>query len=240
MAKRRQKPAAGVLVVVGYVRCSTVGQDLSPAAQGAALDRWFDAEGASCLAVFFDIGISGGASIAERPGLAAALAFLGPNKVGALVAAKRDRLARDVGVAVSIEKEAAGAKARVLCADGANGEDDALRRGIDDLMSAEELRRIRRRTRDALAVKKARGEVTGQPRYGYRASHLLRDNPSVAPSLIVVESEQRCLARARELDAAGLSYAQIGKQLAAEGFFNREGRPWVKQRLCKLLGQNSV
>lgn len=231
MVIRRRAPAATQLRAVGYIRVSTSKQDLSPGAQGAALDRWAASEGVELACVFFDRGVSGGADVADRPALAAALAYLADRPdVGALVVAKRDRLARDVGVAASVERLAARAGARVLSADGSNGDDDgdALKRDLDAVLAAHERRVIRRRTRDALAVKKARGERTGTVPYGMR---LAVDGVHLEPEA----SEQAVIARARELSDAGLTVRAIAATLTEEGYRNRAGKPFAFQSVYVFL-----
>lgn len=232
MVIRRRALVDRALRAIGYVRVSTSKQDLSPAAQGAALDRWAASEGVELVAVFVDRGVSGGTDVADRPGLASALAYLADHKgdVGALVVAKRDRLARDVGVAASIERLAARADARVLSADGSNGDDDgdALKRDLDAVLAAHERRVIKRRTRDALAVKKARGELTGCAPYGMRRAadgvHLEAD-----------PAEKAVVARAKELSDQGMTVRAIAAALNDAGHRNRAGRPFAFQSVHAFL-----
>jgi DNA invertase Pin-like site-specific DNA recombinase len=231
MVIRRRKQASGHTTCIGYVRCSTSKQDLSPAAQAAALDRWVASEGAELLAVFVDKGVSGGAELADRPGLSAAIAHLhAMGRNVALLVAKRDRLARDVAIAADIERLVAKAGGRVLSADGSNGDDDgeALKRDLDAVLSAHERRVIRRRTRDALAVKRARGELTGCARYGMRVG---ADGVHLEPN----PDEQRVIARAKELSDAGLTVRAIATALNAEGFRNRVGKPFAFQSVHGFL-----
>jgi len=214
-------------VAVGYVRVSTNKQDMSPSVQGASLDAWAHAEGYDLVAVYFDLGVSGGAEIADRPGLAHALT----HGADALVAAKRDRFARDVGVASEVERLAKKARCRTYAADGlGNGDDDgsALLRDISACLSAHERRLIRRRTRDALALKRARGERIGGIPYGQRVGldgvHLEAE-----------PSEQAVIARAKALSDEGLSSRAIAARLAAEGVAGRTGRPLSHVQVHRLL-----
>jgi DNA invertase Pin-like site-specific DNA recombinase len=216
---------------VGYVRMSTSKQDLSPGVQGAALERWAASEGYELVATYFDLGVSGGADIADRPGLALALGQLSAQGADALVVAKRDRLARDVGIASEIERLASKAGARVLSADGwGNGDDDsaALMRDLGSVLGAHERRQIKRRTRDALALKKARGERVGGIPYGHRLA-------ADGVHLEAEPTEQEVMGRAKALSDHGLTIRAIAAQLAAEGVVGRTGRPLSHAQVHRFL-----
>ena len=137
-------------VAVGYVRVSTEEQSLGPDAQRAAIERWAQSRGVRVAAMFEDHGVSGGAPAEKRPGLLAALAALRENGAGVLVAAKRDRIARDTVIAAMVEQAAGRAGATLITADGASdgvGPEGALMRGIVDVFAAYERAAIRSRTR---------------------------------------------------------------------------------------------
>src|SRR6185437_2063571 len=105
---------------------STVDQQLGPEAQRRAIGAWAETNGVEVVAWHADQGISGGSDLDERPGLVAALADLRLLGAGVLVVAKRDRIARDVYVAATIERAVDHGGARVVCADGiGNGETPA-------------------------------------------------------------------------------------------------------------------
>lgn len=205
-------------LAVAYLRVSTEEQSLGVDAQRSAIESWAIAKGVTLISTHEDR-LSGATPAAERPGLLAALEALRANRGGILVAAKRDRLARDVVVAATIERLAMDAGARVVTADGVNAEDTpegALLRGLMDSFAQYERAVIRARTTAALAVKKARGErVSRRAPVGYRfeGSRVIED-----------EGEQRLLARARDLRAKGLSYQRVVDLLTAEGARLRGGR----------------
>src|SRR4051812_6671827 len=108
---RRAKPG-NPLLAVAYLRVSTDEQRLGPEAQRAQITTWATREGVTVGAWDVDQGVSGGADLGNRPGLIGALGELRALGAGVLVVAKRDRLARDVGVAAAIERatEASGAR----------------------------------------------------------------------------------------------------------------------------------
>ena len=206
---------------VAYLRVSTDRQELGPEAQRASIAAWAAREGVEVVAWHLDAGVSGGAPIADRPELVAALASLTVHGAGVLVVAKRDRLARDVMNAAMLERMAADAGARIISAAG-EGTDSAdpsavLLRTMVDAFAQYERAMIAARTRAALAAKRAKGERTGTVPYGFTADATGRLEQHAA--------EQATIARVRELRAAGASFPAIVAQLRAEGVASRAGKP---------------
>jgi DNA invertase Pin-like site-specific DNA recombinase len=198
---------------VAYVRVSTDEQKLGPEAQRAAILDWARREGVEVVAWCSDLGVSGGADLEARPALVEALAALRAHRAGVLVVAKRDRLARDVYVAATIERAAKATKARVVCADGAgNGEgpaDEFMRTMLDGAAQYERAL-IRARTKSALAAKSARGERVGGIPFGMRLG-------ADGKALEADPGEGAIVARVRELRAAGVSVRAIEDALALAG-----------------------
>lgn len=202
-------------------------------AQREALRRWCAANRVRLVAVFSDDGVSGGAAMERRPGLLAALTALRDLRAGVLLVARRDRLARDTMVAALAERIAQKNGAVVCTADGAgNGESPEavlLRRVVDAFAEYERLL-IRARTRDALAVKKARGERVGAIPYGYRLS---ADRVHIE----VDRTEQRTMALARRYRRAGLSLAATGARLEAMGCLPRSSKRWHRYTVARIAGE---
>ena len=227
----KTKRAGNSTVAVAYIRVSTDDQKLGPEAQRAAIEVWAARERVTVAAWCTDAGVSGGSDLADRPGLVQAIAELKASQAGVLVIAKRDRLARDVYVAATIERAIAGCGARVACADGvANGDTpaDAFLRTILDGAAEYERALIRARTRAALAAKKAKGERAGELAYGYR---LAADGVRVE----VDAAEQAVIARVRELRTSGLTLRGIVAELARAGTFSRAGRPLGLTQVARLV-----
>ena len=210
-------PITNAQAAVAYLRVSTDEQQLGPEAQRAAIVAWATREAVTIVAWHTDAGVSGAADVAERPALAAALGELRAHGAGCLVVARRDRLARDVYLAGAIDRAVEGLGARVVSADGtANGTTpaDAFMRTILDAAAQYERGLIRARTKAALGVKRARGEVYNHAPYGWRAE---------GGRLVPCDPEQRIIARVTELRAAGLSVRAIAAGLAMEGVETRSG-----------------
>lgn len=229
MAKRSRP--GNPLLAVAYVRVSTDRQELGPEAQRAQIESWAQREGITVIAWHVDAGVSGASPIEDRPGLCAALADLRSQGAGVLAVAKRDRVARDVVIAATIERAAVLAGARLVSADGTGNGDspaDAFMRTVIDGAAAYERGLIRARTKAALAAKAAKGERTGEIAYGFRLAadgvHLEED-----------DAEQGVIAVVRELRNAGLSQRSIVRELAARGVVSRGGRPLVLSQVQRFL-----
>lgn len=216
-SRRRGDPGKAV----AYVRVSTADQHLGPEAQRRSIEAWALANKNEIVAWHVDQGVSGSSDLDDRPGLVAALADMRLLGAGVLVVAKRDRLARDVYVAATIERAVDHGGARVVCSDGvANGDTpaDAFMRTILDAAASYERALIRARTSAALAAKRARGERVGAVPYGYQ---LGPDGKTLEPDPV----EQEAIAELRSLRDAGLSYREIRREATSRSILSRNGRP---------------
>ena len=226
-------------VAIGYLRASTEDQRLGPEAQRDAIATWAERAGITVAAWFTDAGVSGGADVADRPALVAALQALRDQRAGVLAVAKRDRLARDVVIAGLVDRAVAEAGARVVSADGCgNGEGaaDAFMRTILDGAAQYERALIRQRTRAALAAKRARGERAGAVPFGYRIGE---DGARLLPQ----PDELQVIARVRELRAAGRSLRAIVADLAGAGIVGRTRRPLGLTQVARIAesgGQHDI
>lgn len=227
MAKRITDPKQAV----GYIRVSTEDQSLGADAQRAAIERWADANGVAVVAWHQDHGVSGGAPVDARPGLLAAIADVGKLSAGLLVVAKRDRLARDVLIAAMIEQLVARHRARVASAAGegteSNDPSGQLMRTMVDAFSQYERALIRARTKAALGVKRARGEVAGTIPYGLERA--------ASGKLVQNDAEQHVLSVARELRANGVSFRAVVAELQRTGLTSRSGRPFGLTQVVRML-----
>ncbi len=226
---RRISPSTATRVVA-YVRVSTEEQALGPEAQRDAIRRWCETNRAELAATFEDLGVSGGLELDKRPGLLAALEALREHHATVLLVAKRDRLARDVMVAAMVSRLAEKAGAQVLSADGTgngDGPEALLMRNIVNAFAEYERALIRARTRAAMAVKRAKGERTGEVPFGYR---LTADDVH----LEALPAEQSVIAAIRQLRSDGLSIRAIVARLNAQGIAARGAR-WHATSVARLL-----
>ncbi len=224
---RRGNPSRAV----GYLRASKDEQKLTAEAQRAAIEGWAAREGVQVVSWHVDQGVCSVTPIDQRPGLGTALAALREQGAGVLVVAKRDRIARDVMLAVTVERAVAAVGAAVVSAagegNGATPADEFMRTVIDGAAQYERAL-IRARTKAALAVKKARGESTGNARYGFRVGEDGR-------SLVADPHEQAVVLELRRLRASGVSYRGIRNEATARGRVGRTGRPFTLQAIFAMV-----
>lgn len=226
---RRSKPGDPSLAVA-YLRVSTEEQHLGPEAQRMAVTQWATREKVTVLAWHIDAGVSGATGLDERPGLASVFADVVSHRAGVLVVARRDRLARDVVIAATIERTAAQHGARVISADGVGNGDspaDQFMRTILDGAAAYERALIRARTRAALRARRARGERAGEVPWGYGATP--------EGKLFDHDIERAVIERVVSLRAEGSSLRAIVKSLEEEGAVSRSGRPLQLTQIVRIV-----
>ena len=156
------------MAIIAYIRVSTDEQARSGLGLDAQLDAITKAVGI-VQSVYRDEGYSG--SNPKRPALHQALNAL--DKGDILAVAKRDRLSRDMMLALWIEKEAKRRGASIVSAAGEGTESEeptaVLMRRIVDAFAEYEKNIIGARTAAALEQKRERGEKTGgNVPFGYR------------------------------------------------------------------------
>jgi DNA invertase Pin-like site-specific DNA recombinase len=219
------------LAAVAYLRVSTVDQALGLDAQRVEIEGWAARAGVVVVSWHVDRGVSGGSTIADRPGMLEAFGALEAHGAGLLVVAKRDRLARDVVVAATAETMARSAGALVVSADGTgagDGPEAALMRTLLDAFAQYERAIIRARVKKTLGVKKSRGELVGAVPFGQRLG-------ADGVRLEVEASEQETIARARALRSEGWSLREVAASLALEGRKSRNGRTFDAKQISRLL-----
>ncbi|MBL8786199.1 MAG: recombinase family protein [Deltaproteobacteria bacterium] len=228
-------PAPKTRRAVVYLRVSTDEQaesGLGLEAQEAAARKFCAAHGLTVVGVHRDEGVSGTVPADKRPGLTDALASL--SRGGVLVAARRDRIARSVGIAAVVEETARRAGASVATPDAPESDDPfaGAMRSMMDVFAQLERALIASRTRGALAAKRARGEKTGgDAPIGF-------DVGADGRKLVANESEARALALVKSLRDEGLSIRAIAERLNAESVPARGGR-WHATTVARLLGRSA-
>ncbi len=142
---------------IGYARCSTAHQDQDLTAQREGLAAF----GVEAERIYTDAGLSG--TNRERPGLREALAALRAGDT--LVVTKLDRLARSVRDAADIASEIEARGARLSLGGSIYDSQDPMGKLLFNVLSmvAEfEADLIRQRTREGMAVARAKGRLKGK------------------------------------------------------------------------------
>jgi DNA invertase Pin-like site-specific DNA recombinase len=235
--RKRKRKAGSTKIAIGYLRVSTSDQHLGPEAQRQQIEAWAKRQGVKLAAVYEDRGVSGATPIDERPGLMSALTAIEEHGAGVLVAAKRDRFARDMAVALVLEWATKNAGAQLVSVD--HGVDDGadevallIRKTLDDMLAQVERLRASQRTKAALAVKRSRGERTGYVPLGHKLG-------ADGVHLEVDEVEARALERILALRASGLTIRAIADRLNAEGVPAR-GERWHKTSVGVIVARHAA
>jgi DNA invertase Pin-like site-specific DNA recombinase len=201
------------------------GKAFGPDAQATAIRAYADRERLEIVADFLE-DASGTLPLEERPQLAAALAATYQYGAGALLVARRDRLARDEYAAHDAIRAFKAAGVRVLYADGANGNDDSalLLDGIQHVIAAHERRAIVARLKAGRDAKAARYPGSrpqgGRVPFGYRRS---RDGIQIEIDPEQATEVQRMYALARAGKSIRQIAAEVGRQpTAVERILRRE------------------
>lgn len=214
---------------LAYLRVSTEDQNLGLVAQHNAIQAFCVSRGLTLTACYIDHGVSGATLPADRPGLSACLASL--PKHGVLVAAKRDRLARDTLAVALLERTVRRIGARILTADGSSDHDIVA--GVLDVFAKHERQVIRDRTRAALSALRAQGRPAGHAPYGYRVEP---DATGQTRGVLVTDSYERSiLDTIASLRASGHGYRAIATELGRLGLRTRSGTPWTWDRVRKIV-----
>lgn len=150
-----------------YLRVSTDEQSASITAQREACQRIAAQRGYDVVTEYVDENISGAIAIDKRPALKRALAALADEQADRLIVAKLDRLARNVRVALEIDEDYATRHGWGIVFGDMDVDTSTAVGKMQLSMFASVARferdRISERTREALAVKRARGVRLGRP-----------------------------------------------------------------------------
>jgi DNA invertase Pin-like site-specific DNA recombinase len=174
-----------------------------------------------------------------RPGLMQALVALREHGAGVLLVQRRDRLARDLYIALSIDRLVEKHGARCINADGtANGDNpaDHFMRNVLDSASAYELEIIKARQNASIAIRRARGEVIGAAPYGWGTKKDYGTNGRLVDAkLYPVPAEQHVIVQMCELRKLGHSNVTIARALTDAGYRNRAGGRWDEKQVRRIL-----
>ena len=221
---------------VAYVRVSTDEQANGPRAQVDAIRRWAKREGIDIVATFTDEGVSGGAELDRRPGLQNALDAMDEHGARVLVAAKRDRLARDTMLAAMLERLVSRKGGTIATADGVSSEqtpEGQLMRTMVDAFAQYERALIRSRTSAALRAKRARGEKCSKDaHYGVAAD---------GSKLVANPDELLAVRRILRLRADGVPFRRVVDEMNAaaktDPRYRARGSKWHLNTVRRIVNR---
>lgn len=222
--------------VIIYARVSTEDQareGTSIKDQARLLEAWAVSNGWEVAGTFEDAGVSGRTPPHQRPGLLSAMeALAGLDGDRALIVTKRDRLARELSVAVAVEEAAKASGATVLSMDAGN-EDTAesrLLRQILDAFAEYERTKILMRTAAGRAARRREGRwLGGTPPWGLK--HGATEGTLVVESVAAADTIHAVF----EEHQGGESYSGIAAWLNARGVKTREGSQWTHVQVRRMV-----
>lgn len=236
--KRRRLPSGDPKLGVGYIRASKDEQKITPGVQREAIGAYAKAQGITILAWFEDLDVESTTGLEKREGLTAAVQELRSRKCGALIVLRRDRLARDVILAATIERVVEHAGGRVVSSSGEGNGDaphDRLTRTIVDGVAAWEKEMIGLRTKAAIEQLRKEGRrFSREPPYGLKLAG--PDQKQLVPD----EHEQAAIRYLKSQRKKGITYARLAELAAARGFTQRNGKKYTIDFLSKLLRKHDL
>jgi DNA invertase Pin-like site-specific DNA recombinase len=220
--------------VVGYIRVSTEAQaerGLGLQVQERAVRSHCQQHGWKLATLHRDEGVSG--SLADRPGLAAAIVALEDGGADGLVVYRLDRLARSLVVQETVIERLGRRGIRVFSVTEADIDgDDATRVLIRQVLGAigqYERALITARLQAGRAAKAARGGYAyGAVPFGWRVE---------GGRLVPHRAEQQGVAMAAGLRAQGRSLREIARELDGAGYKPRRAAKWSAEGVRMVLAR---
>ena len=223
-------PKAGQAAI--YIRVSTEEQNESGLGLQAQEDRCralVIAKGLTLAGVYRDGGVSGTIDPHDRPESGRMLRDAKAGVFGIVVVLKIDRLARRAEWIHRTLRELDEADVAFVSVCEPIDTSSAMGKaflGIAAVFAELERNMIAERTKQAMAVKKARGERMGTPKMGIRV-----ENGEAFP----IEDEMETVRRIATLRAQGFTLRAIVSLLDAEGCKTKRGGRWAPATIAYIL-----
>lgn len=218
-----------------YSRVSTFNQDVKMQHQKCMM-KAVELQ-AEDICVISDDDVSTSVCMDKRPGLQRLLAMVDKNCT--VIVYSIDRLARDDIELPTIRKaiKSRGAKL-VSCNEGT----EEIVLDMMGVLAKHEKIRIIKRTVDALAEKQRRMERVGTAWFGYRVDEselqLAKDKARSYKKpykLIPDEREYPIFKMVVDMHKQGIGYMKICNHLNENGHTNRDGKPFQKTSVCRMI-----
>jgi len=204
---------------IGIVRVSqTKGREgerfVSPEEQRERIEAACERDGLALIAVYEEMDVSGGKSLAERPGLSAAVSAIEDGKADVVAAAYFDRLFRSLSTQAEVLERVEGAGGNVLAVDVGQVTNGNAGQWLSGTMLGAVSEYFRRSARERSAEGQARAVARGATPWarvplGYRRldDGTLEPNPDEIP----------LVKKVFEMRAAGASHSRIRDMLKDHG-----------------------
>ena len=226
------------MITIGYIRVSTPNQvrdGVSLEMQESKIRAYCDQNDMSLSEIITDAGLSG-KNVSGRPGVQRLLGHIKSKKVDSVVIYSLSRLGRSTSdllqIASLLEKNNITLHSLTEKLDTSS----AIGKFFFTLISGlSEMERglISERTKGALSQKRANGlRISGKAEFGYcfdSEGKILED-----------EHEQAIIERASELSEQGMSVRKIQSQLAADGYFSRNGKMLSLSTLHRIIRKRAA
>jgi len=182
--------------------------------------------------IFEDAATSGFVAIEQRPGLTAALQMLEPGDV--FLVASRDRLARDVVIAIQIERIIEKCGAALLCAqdDNISSAQSLFARRKSDIKAELVRERIKKATLKSINKKRKLFNPYGTIPYGYK----IERGGNV---LVACKKEQAVIAHVIQLREQERSLREIVQALDDAGYRSRTKQPFQVTQVVNILKEHT-
>lgn len=204
---------------IGIVRVSqTKGREgerfVSPEEQRERLEAACARDGLTLLEVHQELDVSGGKSLADRPGLSAAVAAVEAGEADVVAAAYFDRLFRSLSTQAEVVDRIERAGGQVLAVDTGQVTNGSAGQWLSGTMMGAVSEYFRRSAKERSAEGQARAVARGAtPWARVQLGYTRRDDGTLEPN----PQEVPIVQRAFEMRAEGASMTQIRKMLKAHG-----------------------
>jgi site-specific DNA recombinase len=219
------------MIAIGYARLSkTSDRSVSIEYQKDAIRKLADAQGYQLIAIEIDNGLSG-KSVEARPAVKRVIEMVNSGKIDAVIVYRSDRLSRNGIEGLLLEQTFRTNNVKYWSFEEGlianNSDEDEFFGFVRNGMNQLERRKISKRTREALALKKAKGERVGcQLPYGQTV---------INGNVVEVASEKEIIRRIKELRNAGMSSYKVTAAINAEGYLTRKNTAFSRTQIVRIL-----
>ena len=184
--------------------------------------------------------VKSGGEFAGRVALQAVLNAVEKGEIQAVIVNDISRLSRDMLTLLALERSFDDSGVELHTVDGiiqTNSPNGFMSFAMQAFMGEMERRQIKYRTKQAMAHKKASGQVVGSIPYGYHRGEPAMVDGKLTKSKVLVSNpkEQETRATATALFLSGKCLSEITNELNAAGNLTRTGRQWNPKQVSRII-----